>query len=122
MTAPATRPAETSPALAPLPATIPDNTAKPVAPARRGLRSAAPAAGEIVVEESVAPEDSPVELWKRVRHGDTDAEVALAKLYLDGTRVSQNCEQAHLLLLAASKKRHQEADRLLSGDYAQRCR
>jgi len=122
VTAPATRPAEKSPALAPQPATIPENTAKPVAPTHRGLRSAAPAVGEFVVEESVAPEDNAVELWKRVRHGDTDAEVALAKLYLDGTRVSQSCEQAHLLLLAASRKKHPEAERLLSGDYAQRCR
>ncbi len=73
------------------------------------------------MEESVPPEDNAAELWKRVRRGDTGAEVSLAKLYLQGTRVSQNCEQAHLLLLAAAKKRHPEADRLLTNDYAQRC-
>jgi TPR repeat protein len=56
-----------------------------------------------------------------VRQGNIEAEVALAKLYLEGTEVPQNCEQAHMLLLAASKKGNNNADELLSGSYAERC-
>jgi hypothetical protein len=63
----------------------------------------------------------PVELWKNVQHGSTEAEVQLAMMYLDGTQVSQNCEQAHLLLLAAAKKQNARSNDLLSHIYAQRC-
>jgi hypothetical protein len=101
---------------APQPATAPENS-HPTNPAGRALRTGSPKVGRTVVGEN-----DPAQLWKRVGRGDTSAEVALARLYLDGTGVSQNCEQAHLLLLAASRKRYPEADRLLSGDYSQRCR
>jgi len=63
----------------------------------------------------------PADLWKKVKHGDSNAEVTLAEFYL-GENAAQNCEQAHLLLLAASKNRNKAADDILSGDYAQRCR
>jgi hypothetical protein len=67
-------------------------------------------------------QDDPAELWKRVQGGSAAAEVALAKLYLAGRGVAQNCEQAHLLLLAASKKHSgAAASNLLSGDYLRRC-
>lgn len=66
--------------------------------------------------------DDPAELWRRVQKGNANAEVELAKLYLDGKGVVQNCEQAHLLLLAASRRRSSAASDVLSGDYAQRCR
>jgi hypothetical protein len=66
-------------------------------------------------------QDGPAELWKKVQSGSENAEVELAKLYLDGRGVAQNCEQAHLLLLAASKKRSNAASNLLSGDYVRRC-
>jgi len=65
--------------------------------------------------------DDPAELWRRVQTGNADAEVQLARLYLDGRGVAQNCEQAHLLLMAASKKRSGAASNLLSGDYLRRC-
>ena len=61
-------------------------------------------------------------LWKHVKRGDINAEVSLAKTFLDESAGTQNCEQAHLLLLAASKNRNKEADALLSGAYALRCR
>ena len=64
----------------------------------------------------------PVELWKRVRKGDVDSEVRLARLYLEGNGVAQNCEQARLLLSAAAKKRSRAADQVLSDLYPQRCR
>lgn len=69
----------------------------------------------------VAMTDDPAELWKRVRKGNTDAEVALAKMYLDGNELTQNCDQAHLLLLAAAKKRNRAAAQVLSNLYPQRC-
>jgi hypothetical protein len=70
---------------------------------------------------SKTEDDDPVELWSRVRKGNTGAEVALAKLYLQGTAVARSCEQAHVLLLAASRRRSKAADGLLAGAYAQQC-
>jgi hypothetical protein len=63
----------------------------------------------------------PAQLWKDVQHGSAEAEVQLAMMYLDGTQVSQNCEQARLLLLAAAKKQNAKSSNLLSHIYAQRC-
>jgi len=70
---------------------------------------------------SAAKEDDPVELWKAVKRGSVSAEIALANLYLEGKSVSQNCEQAHMLLQTASMKGSQAADTLLKGTYAERC-
>jgi len=69
----------------------------------------------------VAKEADPVELWKAVRHGSVSAEVALANLYLAGDTVPQNCEQAHMLLSAASVKGSKTANDLLKSSYAERC-
>jgi hypothetical protein len=66
-------------------------------------------------------EDDPVELWKAVKRGNVVAEVALAKLYLQGKSVPQNCEQAHMLLQTASTKGSKPADTLLKSSYAERC-
>lgn len=73
-------------------------------------------------ETAVEIRDDPAELWKRVQRGSADAEVELAKLYVEGNGVTQNCEQARVLLLAASKKQRGAATKLLSGDYLHRCR
>ena len=70
---------------------------------------------------NAAKEDDPVELWKAVKRGSVNAEVALAKLYLEGEAVPQNCEQAHILLLAASMKGSKAADNFLKSSYAERC-
>jgi TPR repeat protein len=64
----------------------------------------------------------PVELWKAVKRGSVNAEVALARLYLEGEAVPQNCEQAHMLLSVASMKGSKAADSLLKSSYAERCR
>ena len=66
-------------------------------------------------------DDDPTQLWSQVRHGNTGAEVALAKLYLEGTTLERSCEQAHVLLVAASRKQSKEADSVLAGSYAQQC-
>jgi len=68
-----------------------------------------------------AKEDDPAELWNGVKRGSVPAEVALANLYLKGEAVPQNCEQAHMLLLAASMKGSKFADNLLKSSYAERC-
>lgn len=68
-----------------------------------------------------AADDDPTQLWSQVRHGNTGAEVALAKLYLEGTTLERSCEQAHVLLVAASRKQSKEADSVLAGSYAQQC-
>jgi TPR repeat protein len=70
---------------------------------------------------TAAKEDDPVELWKAVKRGSVSAEVALAKLYLEGEAVPQNCEQAHILLRAASMKGSKAADNFLKSSYAERC-
>ena len=66
-------------------------------------------------------ENDPVELWKAVKRGSVNAEVALANLYLEGEAVPQNCEQAHMLLSAASTKGSKAADDSLKSSYAERC-
>lgn len=68
-----------------------------------------------------AKEDDPAELWNAVKRGSVRAEVALANLYLKGEAVPQNCEQAHMLLLAASMKGSKSADNFLKSSYAERC-
>jgi hypothetical protein len=68
-----------------------------------------------------AKEDDPTELWNAVKRGSVPAEVALANLYLKGEAVPQNCEQAHMLLLAASMKGSKFADNFLKSSYAERC-
>jgi hypothetical protein len=70
---------------------------------------------------NAAKEHDPVELWKAVKRGSVSAEVALAKLYLEGVAVPQNCEQAHILLYAASMKGSKAADNFLKSSYAERC-
>ncbi len=72
-------------------------------------------------ETSKAKNEDPADLWKRVRKGDAVAEVALARLYLSGVGVERSCDQAHVLLSAASRKRNKAADGLLAGPYAQQC-
>jgi hypothetical protein len=49
------------------------------------------------------------QLWFAVGAGDSSAEVALAQLYLTGDGVPRNCEQARVLLRAASKNGSIEA-------------
>lgn len=68
-----------------------------------------------------AKEDDPTGLWNAVKRGSVPAEVALANLYLKGGAVPQNCEQAHMLLLAASMKGSKFADNFLKSSYAERC-
>jgi hypothetical protein len=70
---------------------------------------------------NAAKEADPVELWKAVKRGSVSAEVALANLYLEGEAVPQNCEQAHMLLSAASIKGSKAADDYLKSSYAERC-
>ena len=70
---------------------------------------------------NAAKEADAVELWKAVKRGSVSAEVALANLYLEGEAVPQNCEQAHMLLHAASMKGNKAADDLLESSYTVRC-
>lgn len=44
------------------------------------------------------------QLWSAVEAGDSSAEAALAELYLAGDGVPRSCEQARVLLRAATKK------------------
>jgi hypothetical protein len=64
------------------------------------------------------------ELWRQLKVGkqSTPAEVELAQLYLEGNVVVNNCEQAHVLLLAASKEGSKIAEGLLASDYVKQCR
>ena len=87
----------------------------------RGVQHVVAAKPETAQTTSAAKEDDPVELWKAVKRGSVSAEVALANLYLEGKSVSQNCEQAHVLLQTASMKGSKAADTLLKGSYPERC-
>jgi hypothetical protein len=78
----------------------------------------------LVTAETIheAKETDPTNLWNAVKRGSVQAEVALANLYLKGEAVAQSCEQAHVLLLAASLKGSKLADDSLKNSYAERCR
>jgi TPR repeat protein len=87
----------------------------------RGVQQLVAAKLETAQATDSAKEDDPAELWNAVKRGSVRAEVALANLYLKGEAVPQNCEQAHLLLLAASMKGSKFADDCLKSSYAERC-
>ncbi len=79
-------------------------------------------AGKLRTAQTIAAKEAdPVELWKAVKRGSVNAEVALANLYLEGEAVPQNCEQAHMLLYAASMRGSKAADNFLKNSYAARC-
>jgi len=52
---------------------------------------------------------SATQLWAAVQAGNTNAAVELADLYIKGNGVPKNCQQARVLLLAASEKRNTAA-------------
>jgi len=114
--APAPAIAANSPQPTPPSAAVPEKVEEQPKPLSQGPIVPAPRAAT-----PVSTTDDPAELWKRVRKGNTDSEVTLARLYLDGKGVTQNCEQARLLLQAAAKKRSRAADQVLSNLYPQRC-
>ena len=79
-------------------------------------------AGKLRTAQTIAAKEAdPVELWKAVKRGSVNAEITLATLYLEGEAVPQNCEQAHMLLYAASMKGSKAADNFLKSSYAERC-
>lgn len=53
------------------------------------------------------------QLWSALQAGNIDAAVALADLYARGEGVPVNCQQARVLLLAASAKNNAEASKKL---------
>jgi len=62
---------------------------------------------------SAQPTDRPT-LWQQVKSGRSDAEVELARIYLEATGMEQNCEQARVLLQDASRKGNTHAADLLA--------
>lgn len=52
---------------------------------------------------------SPTQLWAQVHAGSSKAAVELAELYIHGSGVPLNCDQARILLLVASEKNNKEA-------------
>ncbi|MGA8215903.1 MAG: SEL1-like repeat protein [Candidatus Sulfotelmatobacter sp.] len=79
-------------------------------------------AGKLRTAQTIAAKEAdPVELWKAVKRGSVNAEITLATLYLEGEAVPQNCEQAHMLLYAASMRGSKAADNFLKNSYAERC-
>ena len=61
-------------------------------------------------------------LWVSVEKGNINAEVQLAEMYWQGRGVMPNCQQATVLLVAASRKGSPEAQRLLQQLQRQGCR
>jgi TPR repeat protein len=62
------------------------------------------------------------QLWSALGAGDSSAEVPLAQLYLTGDGVPRSCDQARVLLSAASKKGNIEALRQLQQLKKNTCR
>ncbi len=63
----------------------------------------------------------PAKLWEEVKNANSDAEIELARLYMEGTTVPRNCTQAELLLLAASRRGNARASEMLN-THGERCR
>jgi type II secretory pathway predicted ATPase ExeA len=103
----------------PLPS--PENVIPPSIVKTSDTEAVKPAPAKTPPEQVQNPAVDPAELWKRVQEGSISAEIQLAVLYLEGSVVEQSCEQAHLLLVAASRKGSKVASDLLSGKYAERC-
>jgi len=120
-------PAPQQPILAKEAPSIPNSAKTATQPIRAATKTvtqlpAAKYARRQTAEVASAPETlDPERLWEQVRQEKTPAEVSLAKLYLEGNTVPQNCEQAHILLLSASKKGSRDAAHLLSDSYAKYC-
>jgi hypothetical protein len=91
----------------------------PVSPSARQLQPSAE--NELKSASDTSAADDPQELWKKMSKGSTHAEVALALLYLDGNKVAKNCEEAAVLLTAASRRGSTKAKSLLEKHYAERC-
>ncbi len=100
----------------------PENS--PVQPAVEPARSAADAASgqeEFAIARDILHGSSRQQdfskavalLWSSVRKGHVPAEVTLADLYRRGDGVEKNCDQARVLLVAASKKGSVEARQML---------
>jgi TPR repeat protein len=60
-------------------------------------------------------------LWAGVRKGYVPAEVTLADLFRRGDGVEKNCDQARVLLVAASKKGSTDARQMLEKMAEQGC-
>ena len=87
------------------PAPVKDSPVVPVAPI-------APAPGAAEMYQAAHAGDPRLRvawLWKAVRTGNSQASVALAKMYEDGEGVTQSCEQARILLSAAANKGNAQA-------------
>jgi type II secretory pathway predicted ATPase ExeA len=61
----------------------------------------------------------PSTLWAKVKTGNSDAAVDLARLYLQSAGVPQNCAQAQVLLLTASREGNARATDLLNDSNSQ---
>jgi TPR repeat protein len=61
-------------------------------------------------------------LWAAVEKGNVTAEITLADLYARGDGVTKSCEQARVLLRAASGKGSSEASQNLSQIIRRDCR
>jgi len=72
-------------------------------------------------QTNIEQANDPAKLWLQVKNSNSDAEIELARLYLDGVAVPRNCAQAQVLLQAASRKGNTRAANLLS-DSASQCR
>jgi hypothetical protein len=72
-------------------------------------RSPAPAPKTLEDPTSHDPAAQARSLWAAVAQGNTSAEVTLAKLYLIGSGVDKNCDQAKILFRAAANKGNGEA-------------
>lgn len=61
-------------------------------------------------------------LWAAVGKGNVTAEITLADLYVRGIGVTKNCDQATMLLTAASKKGNAKAAQKLAELNGGNCR
>lgn len=83
-----------------------------------GAAATAPAASKVNYSSGQAQHAkkgsaTPQQLWSALQAGNINVAVALADLYARGEGVPVNCQQARVLLLAASAKNVAEASKKL---------
>lgn len=84
---------------------------RPSGTARRAASLSRTARGQ-VMDRAAKPSDErdhAAQLWKAVAKGDSEAQVELARMYVQGSGVVRNCEQAEILLRGAAKKGNEQA-------------
>ena len=122
---PPTPPLDSQNAIAGDAKTSPQSEAQPVESSARGVSAkhhSVRSQSQSQAQADLAQTSDVDQLWQQVKksHG-SDAEIKLARMYLEGTAVPRNCAQAQVLLQDATRRRNASAAELLN-EFVTQCR